>query len=112
MQYCGKSNKFANQIKKELTDKAISIRNQLKKDIRIVNHLLRSFAASEFNFRKILEGKERFKKNRGTNHKKRLKDSAVPCLQRLLIKDWLEKKQSLKRLFNIEGFTGFELYID
>ena len=34
---------------------------------------------------------------------KRLKDSAVPYLQGLLNKDYFEKKQSLKRLLNIES---------
>ena len=34
---------------------------------------------------------------------KRLKDSAVPYLQGLLNKDYLEKKQSLKRLCDIES---------
>ena len=59
-----------------------------------------------FPFREVKHGMK-FRKSEkyfaNPTKTKRLKDSAVPYLQGLLNKDCLEKKQSLKRLFDIES---------
>ena len=47
--------KIVNQIKKDLTDKAIAIRQKLMTDLGSINLLLRSYAAKEFVVNQLLQ---------------------------------------------------------
>ena len=55
-QFCEDADNLANEVKKELTDQALTIRRKLIKDIRIVAFLLKTHAATDFTMSHLLEG--------------------------------------------------------
>ena len=56
IQYCQEASKVAKEASRELLQKAIDIRLQLKDDIQIVEYMLRSYAASEYDMGLLLKG--------------------------------------------------------
>ena len=58
IQYCQEASKVAKEAARELTEKAIDIRLQLKNDIKIVDYMLRSYAASDYHMGLLLKGLE------------------------------------------------------
>ena len=55
-QFCEDANNLANEVKKELTDQALTIRRKLIQDLRVVSFLLKTHAATDFTMSQLLEG--------------------------------------------------------
>ena len=48
---------MAKEVKKELTAKAINIRLDIKSDLRMIDYLLRTYAATDFSMAQLLKSK-------------------------------------------------------
>ena len=56
-QYCPDDDKMVNEIKKELTDQVISIRENILKNIAVIDYLLKTSAAKEYTIGSLLRGR-------------------------------------------------------
>ena len=55
-QFC-ESNALVNEINEELTEGVIKIRTELLQQIRVIDYLLKSHAATDFSIGQLLKGK-------------------------------------------------------